>query len=135
MPLLLLAAISIQPYYTLHKDSQLHVRPEVKVVPLRVTDGARPEEKRNVFTFGEELRVQLEVKLNVPILAGATGEAWLSTLSLGNLARVAANKFIRFTDVCAELGNLSPALKRELSLPSQCPVEAASVRLRSCASS
>ena len=111
------ASASAAPHFTLHPASQLSGSPHVAVVPLRVARG------RNIFTFGASTHVTLGVKLRVPIVAGATAEAWLSSLSLGSVARVAANKYIPYTDVCTELERLPAPVRRELALPASCPVE------------
>ena len=111
------ASASAAPHFTLHPASQLSGSPHVTVVPLRVARG------RNIFTFGATTHVTLGVKLRVPIVAGATAEAWLSSLSLGSVARVAANKFIPYTDVCTELERLPAPVRRELALPASCPVK------------
>ena len=111
------------PRFTLHPDSQLKGAPLVEVLPLRVA--SRGKTQRNIFTFGVETHVKLGVKLNVPVVAGATAEAWLSSLSLGSAARVAANNFIPYTDVCTELRKLPASVRRELALPASfnCPIK------------
>lgn len=60
------------------------------------------------------------MQLKVPIEAGATAEAWLSSLSLGSAARIAANLFIKKGDVCSQLKKLPAATKRALALPTEC---------------
>ena len=82
------------PHFTVHPDSRLKGHPTVEVLPIRLTSGAGAE--RNIFTYGAETHVKLSMKLTVPISPGATAEAWLSSLSLGTVARLAANKFVRY---------------------------------------
>ena len=60
--------------------------------------------------------------LTKPIAAGATAEVWLSDLSTGNVARIAANKFIPLVDVCTKLSALKKAVRVQYDLPRKCPV-------------
>lgn len=117
---LLAAGRSEDPVYVMIPGSQLKAAPRVTLSPLKLATAKG--KKRNLFTFGVETKVKLGIELKVPILAGATAEAWLGELSLGNAARVAANQFIPYTDVCAELVKLDAGLKRDLALPAKCPV-------------
>ena len=118
------SASASAPRFTLHPDSQLKGSPSVEVLPLRVAS-IRGKTPRNVFTFGAETHVKLGVTLSVPVVAGATAEAWLSSLSLGSAARLAANNFIPYTDLCSELRKLPASVRRELALPASfnCPIK------------
>jgi hypothetical protein len=73
---------------------------------------------------GSDTKVQISATLASPIEAGATVEAWLSELSIGEVARLAVNQFVPNTDICRELYKMDRKLKRELSLPKNCPVAA-----------
>jgi hypothetical protein len=113
-------AIRNQVIYTVAPGSQVEGIPKVKITPL----GATTDANSNLFQYGVRTNVEMSVKLVTPIVQGATAEAWLSSLSLGEVARVAANQFIPYTDVCEKLDQMEPMQKQNLKLPDQCPVPA-----------
>jgi len=106
------------PTFTLLKDSTAVRSTDqltVSISPLQRRAGV------NVFTFGADTDIDLQLELSRPISHGATVQAWLSELSVGSAARVAANAFIPLVDVCSELAALSRNAATK-GLPRKCPV-------------
>ena len=107
------------PMFRLTKNSHTQKKPKVTITPFSV-DG-----KYNVFYYGEDVSISLRsLSLDVDIPKGATVEAWFSDLSAGNVARLAANKFMKNTDLCGELKKLKNSVRKEFKLPKKCPISA-----------
>jgi len=106
--------------YTLTKNSKVLTN-KLKV---DITPPAKLHKQHNQFVYGTTTTVALSVSLSVPIPKGATTTVWFSSLSSGNVARVAANQFMPNQDVCAQLSTLEDSLRRQYSLPKKCPIQA-----------
>jgi hypothetical protein len=108
------------PVFTLTPKSQVKHPPKVSVNPLHVSlDGTK-----NQFYFGARTSITLKSSMSVPVPQGATVQAWLSDLSAGTVARLAANQFMPDMDLCEQLAQLDPIRRRELQLPAACPIPA-----------
>ena len=112
---------STKPIFKTSSGSKLKNSPVVNIKPLQISaDG-----QFNVFQYGQDISIRLSsLALDVDIPKGATVEAWFSTLSTGNVARVAANAFMPNTDLCKELATLKASVRKEYDLPKTCPIAA-----------
>ena len=115
------AAATTKPIYTLTPNSHIQDIPSVIIRPLSVDS----HNKFNIFHYGEDISIQLSaLSIDLDIPKGSIVQAWFSSLSAGNVARLAANQFMPNTDLCSELKNLDPLVRKEFELPKNCPIKA-----------